>query len=234
MRAKIFATCIAGLGVGGILHAQDGSSVAIDGLSVGSPKVYDTFYLTKQLQSLKAQLESLQVVSSSTLTSHIGNTQGADLHQVGGSVSAGPAAGASNPAVSPSSMSLPTPAQSSLDTLNESMQLAAEITNLELLLDGDLNDKWDPKSGNARRAYTIGFPITFSSPDPAAAKQRANSVAEIHVSLCRNNDDASIMTLLPKERTYNVAGLVDHSFAGSASGVVGGVMSVGGRFSLEP
>ena len=110
------------------------------------------------------------------------------------------------------------------------MQLAAEITNLELLLDGALNDKLDPITGKARRVYTIGFPITFSLPDPATAKQRENSAAEIHVALCPVSGYASVMTLLPQERTYNVAGLVDHSFSGSATGVLAGVMSVGGGF----
>jgi hypothetical protein len=56
-----------------------------------------------------------------------------------------------------------------------------------------------------------------------------NSIAEIQVTVCTVLD-ASIVTLLPKERTYNVASLVDHPLAASVGAVLGGVFSLSGGF----
>jgi hypothetical protein len=207
--------------------AQNEVPLSKDGLTVGPPKVYDAYYLQMQLQSLKQHLQGLQVTNSTTLIGHIGNIQSAESKQTAISVQAGSTAAPSSTA---SALNMPGTGQSSLDTLNESMQLSYEITNLELVLDGALNDKIDAKTNKPRRVITIGFPITFSPPDPNNAKSRANSVAEIHVTLCRAGNDVSIMTVLPQERTYNVAGIVDHSVAVSLGGVIGGVFNVGGGF----
>jgi hypothetical protein len=248
---KIPAICALLLLSGTFALAQNEIPISEQGITVAPPKVYDTYYLQQQLQALKAQLQQLQVLSSSTLTGHIGNVQGADLQQLGFSLQGGgsstPAVttttgtspsvqsvvsslAPSNPSVASSSLTLPTPGQSSLDTLNESMQLAYEITNLELVLDGALNDKLDLMTGKPRRVVTIGFPIAFAPPSHSDAMGRANSVAEVHVTLCRQASDVSIMTVLPQERTYNVAGLVDHSAAASLGAILGGVFSVGGGF----
>lgn len=120
--------------------------------------------------------------------------------------------------------------QSSLDTYNESLQLSAEITNTALLLQGALSDTLDT-SGKPKTTVTIGFPITVEAPS-LADKELAGAVAEVHVSVCSNSaDDApSIVTLLPRERTYNVASLVDRNFLGSASAVLGGIVNIGGGF----
>jgi hypothetical protein len=120
--------------------------------------------------------------------------------------------------------------QSSLDTYNESLQLSAEITNTELLLQGALSDTLD-SGGRPKTTVTIGFPITVEAPS-LTDKELAGAVAEVHVSVCSNStDDApSIVTLLPRERTYNVASLVDRNFMGSASAILGGMVNVGGGF----
>ena len=51
--------------------------------------------------------------------------------------------------------------------------------------------------------------------------------------VCDSDDShaaPSIITLLPKERTYNIASLVDKSWLVGAGGLIGGVLSVGGSF----
>ena len=134
------------------------------------------------------------------------------------------------PAPSLTSPALSSLGQSSLDTYNESLQLSAEITNTALLLNGALSDALQ-RDGKPKTTVTIGFPVTVQAPADTD-KGLAGAVAEVHVSVCSNSvgEAPSIVTLLPQERTYNVASLVDKSFLGSASAVLGGVFNVGGGF----
>lgn len=130
-------------------------------------------------------------------------------------------------------LALPSFGQSSLDTLNESLQLSSEIMNVELMLDGAFTDRLQRTNGRSRATYTIGFPVTIESPRNID-KQHENEVAEIQVKVCLDaalpEDPPSIVNLVPKEKTYNVASLVDRSFLGSLSAVLGGVFNVGGAF----
>jgi hypothetical protein len=130
-------------------------------------------------------------------------------------------------------LALPSPSQSSLDTLNESMQLAYEIANLRLLLDGALSDRLQTGNRGLKTTYTLGFPITIEAPENSDNKILKDSIAEISVSIyapkaAEASEAPSIVTLLPRERTYNVASLVDHSFMASVGAVIGGVFNVGG------
>jgi hypothetical protein len=234
------------------------------GITVGQPKVYDNYYLQLTLNNLRDQLSGLKVVDQATLLSHVGQTQGANLSQVGVSVQGGgnstpststfalapgdtsySSAGSpasttpgttttttslapSNPTPAATTQTIPTIGQSSLDTLNESMQLSSEITGYQLLLNGAISDQIQAASGLPKTTFTIGFPITIAPPNSSDRKLE-NSIAEIQVTVC-TVQDASIVTLLPKERTYNVASLVDHSLAASVGAVLGGVFSLGGGF----
>jgi hypothetical protein len=138
------------------------------------------------------------------------------------------------PTPSPSSLTVPTiPSlgQSSLDTYNESLQLSSAIAGTALLLNGAPSDSVDRTSGQPKTTVTIGFPITVEPP-ALSDKDLASAVAEVHVTICSNSSEEppSIVTLLPQERSYNVASMVDKSFLGSASAVLGGVVNVGGGF----
>jgi hypothetical protein len=140
-----------------------------------------------------------------------------------------------NSSVTPTPPTPPTPTlapptisslgQSSLDTYNESLQLSSEIPNTVLLLQGALSDEIDHTKA------TIGFPITVEAPS-ISDKDLAGAVAEVRVSLCSIpvDEPPSIVTLLPQERTYNVASLVEKNLLGSAGAVLGGVINVGGGF----
>jgi hypothetical protein len=59
-----------------------------------------------------------------------------------------------------------------------------------------------------------------------------NQVAEVEMLVCDDSpaEAPSIVTLLPKERTYNVASIVDKSALIGGGGIVGGLMSVGVSF----
>ncbi len=245
--------------------------VSQDGLTVSPPDVFDNYYLQQQLNSLRGQLEALQVLNSATITGHIGNAQGADARQFGVSFQGGGAAtpalttvsgaipstttvtgtnpsvttvsgtaptvtsnGVSlappTPSVAPATTTSPTPVLGSQDTLAESIELAQRINALELMLDGSLNNKIDPRTGKARKVLTIGFPITFERPDASDYARRVKSVADVSVTLCSSSNGLSIMQVLPQERTYDVAGLVNHSASGTVGGIIGGVFSLGGGF----
>ena len=56
------------LSIGSLGLAQ--APVSQDGLTVSAPEVFDTYYLQQQLNSLRTQLEALQVVNSATITGH--------------------------------------------------------------------------------------------------------------------------------------------------------------------
>lgn len=126
----------------------------------------------------------------------------------------------------------PSVGQSSLGAYNESLQLSYEIENTQLLLDGAISDRLQT-DGTPKTTFTLGFPITITAPrDKQSTKDLENAVAEIEVAICPASEKElpSLVTLLPRERSYNVASLVDQSFLGSISAVLGGVANVGGSF----
>ena len=102
--------------------------------------------------------------------------------------------------------------------------------NTQLLLGGAVSDHLQT-NGKPKTTFTLGFPITITPPSPDD-KKLENAVAEIEISVCAEStlESPSVVTLLPQERTYNVASLVDKSFLGSISAVLGGVVNVGGSF----
>ena len=142
------------------------------------------------------------------------------------------------PSVTPTAPAPPAPTLvgpavngSSLATYNESLQLSYEILNTQLLLGGAISDRLQT-NGKPKTTVTLGFPITITPPSRETDSDLAYAVAEVEISVCPDStsDAPSIVTLLPQERTYNVASLVDKSFLGSTSAVLGGLVNVGGSF----
>jgi hypothetical protein len=136
-----------------------------------------------------------------------------------------PALPATTPIASPSSFSA-----SALDTLNEQMQLSYQIINLQLLLQGALSDDYTPK-GLGRRHVTFGFPIYVSTP-----YAYRGAAAEVEVSVCNPGqvlDDVppTVQTIIPQEKTYNVASIVGKSVGLGAGAVVAHVVNIGANFA---
>jgi hypothetical protein len=140
------------------------------------------------------------------------------------------------PAATPPAPSTSLPSSFSVsasDILNEQMQLTYEIANLRLLLEGPLNDRIartkDGKNLIKPRA-TLGFPITLN---PDKRFKGAVAVVEVEVETIPgktfNDDPPAIMALLPREKTYNVAAIKDHS-GSIGAGVVTQVAGVSGSF----
>ena len=113
------------------------------------------------------------------------------------------------------------------------MQLTYEIANLRLLLEGSLNDRIaKTKDGKnlIKPRTTLGFPITLN---PDKRFKDAVAVVEVEVETIQgqtfNDDPPAITALLPREKTYNVAAIKDHS-GSIGAGIVTQVAGVSGSF----
>ncbi|MCA1627966.1 MAG: hypothetical protein LC742_08370 [Acidobacteria bacterium] len=124
---------------------------------------------------------------------------------------------ASAPALPAGSTALPSTGFniSSLDALNEMMQLTAEVTNLQLLLEGSLSDRYVRGNRLVKPRTTVGFPITVTP-----QKDYKDAVAVVEVEAVNpppptNNtidraDRPAVTAILPREKTYNVAAITDN------------------------
>ena len=143
------------------------------------------------------------------------------------------------PQVSPPTASLPAPSTSlpstfgvsASDLLGEQMQLTYEIANLQLLLAGSLSDWTIGTSKVVKPRVTLGFPITI---DPDKRAKDATAVVEIEIvkdptNAVQSPEPPAVLTLLPREKTYNVAKITDKSLAISA-GVATQAFSVAGAY----
>jgi hypothetical protein len=143
---------------------------------------------------------------------------------------------ATQPSVTPTIPTLPAPTTSlpstfglsPLDTLNEQMQLTYEIANIQLLLEGALSDRFVRGTHLLKRHTTVGFPISIATP---ADKLFQNAVAEVEVTVSNGpvadpNAGPALLTILPREKTYNIANITDRSVS-IGGGIVASVASVG-------
>lgn len=122
-----------------------------------------------------------------------------------------------------------TVAPSSLDLLNEQMQLNYEMAGLQLLLEGALSDRFVASQRFVKPKVTLGFPITLR---PPSAARDAVAVVEVTVQTVDNvlsNEAPAVTALLPREKTYNVAAMTDNTSSIGAGAVIGAV-SAGGTF----
>lgn len=149
-----------------------------------------------------------------------------------GTTTTGPTNTPSIPTAPAPTLTLPsTPSPSAVDTLNQEMQLSYQIINYQLLLDGALNDRMTPGSQNPKQRVTVGFSINIDPPE-ALKKDLKNALAEVEVTVDNSAEAGavaapSIVTLLPREKTYNVVGMVQHSLSIGAGAILAGVVSLG-------
>jgi hypothetical protein len=149
---------------------------------------------------------------TTTNTAGGGSTQTVTNLPVQGTVTTNPQQNVSIPsAPATGGVTLPTSySVSASDALNEQMQLTYEIANLQLLLEGSLNDRYVKGTRFIKPRTTLGFPITISS---LADYKNAVAVVEVEVASAELNldpkDRPAVTALLPREKTYNVAALTD-------------------------
>jgi hypothetical protein len=120
-------------------------------------------------------------------------------------------------------------AGSALDVLNEEMQLNNDIAGYQLLLEGAISDRFVQNQNLIKPRTTIGFPISIS---PQSRYENAVAVIEVEVQnadKALSNEPPTITTILPTEKTYNVAALTD-STKSIGAGVVVHAISIGGSW----
>ncbi|MGA3241793.1 MAG: hypothetical protein ABSG03_36490 [Bryobacteraceae bacterium] len=121
-------------------------------------------------------------------------------------------------------------APSSLDLLNQQMQLSYEMASLELLLEGALSDRYIAGQRFVKPRVTLGFPISLRAPAPA---RDAVAVVEVEIESMPQtlSDEAPTLTaLLPREKTYNVAAMTDRTTSIGAGAVIG-MIGLSGSFT---
>lgn len=224
-----------------------------NGIEVGSPKVYDDASLRMMLDATRARLAAMSGLNQDALISRLGSISGATISQTQfGLQVTGPSAPGVTPAntestqtgvtTSPEAAPPATPSvagglaftpptsvsASALDVLNEQMQLSYEMTNLQLLLEGALSDRFVASQRFVKPRVTLGFPISLRAPP---AFRDAAAVVEVEVEAIRplSSEAPAITALLPRERTYNVAAMTDRTTSIGA-GVVLGMVGLSGTF----
>ena len=203
-----------------------------NGIYLNTVKVYDEGSLESLLKAASANLAQLNGFDQASLISHLGAIQGSTANQSQNSLQVtGPASAAapnnSAAPAAPATYTLPSTFQTSAgDFLNEQMQLSLQMVNMQLLLQGSLNDQMD-QGGTRKTRTTLGFPINIRVP---LGFRYQGAVAEVEVSVCAPTglDEPSLVTLLPQEKTYNVASLVSKS-SSIGGGAIAGIVSVGGN-----
>jgi hypothetical protein len=176
--------------------------------------------------------------NSSTTTTTVSNTSGASTQTVTTTPSNTTQTTSTQPTVSPTPAPLPSsPAValptsysvSSGDLLNQQMQLSYQIINLQLLLQGPVDEDYT-KSGLGKRHVTLGFPISIATPEG-----HEGEVAEVDVAVCNVRDSVdqsspSLRTIIPREKTYNVASIVSNTAQLGVGAVIANVINVGASF----
>jgi hypothetical protein len=191
-----------------------------NGIVANTPKIYDVFTLRQMLAQTASQLAALTGFSGTNVTSAFGNLQGtvASSSNFGVQATITPSTPAtvstgSTGGGTPATASLPAPTLpnnigvSASDILTEQVQLNSQITSLQLALQGALSDQFVVNAGratNSRQQTTLGFNISVDPP-----RRYRHAVAEIKVWVFpqRQEDEVSIVNLLPAAKTYNVAKL---------------------------
>jgi hypothetical protein len=118
---------------------------------------------------------------------------------------------------------------SSLDILNEQMQLSYEMASLQLLLEGALSDRFVASQRFVKPRVTLGFPISLRAPTAFRDDVAVVEVEVESVSQTLSNEPPAITALLPREKTYNVAAMTDRTTS-IGGGAVIGMVGAGGSF----
>jgi len=201
-----------------------------NGLVVGQTKLFDERSLRSMLETAEESLRRVSAVDPAKLAQATGALQGERVRETALGVSAktlpGVILGSDNdpppsPTVAPSGTTAPgltsaIPFQptfgiSSQDLLAEQMSLNYQIINLRMLLERSISDRlYIEKEADGstffpdtRAQAIVGFQISI---DPRP--EYRNAVAEVDISLtsdCHRAQSASLVSLLPRDKTYNVA-----------------------------
>lgn len=146
-----------------------------------------------------------------------------------------------SPAMNPTAATLPAvtaPAMSTAfglsaeDVLTQAMDLGNQIANLQLLLQGAVSDEYT-SDGFGKRHLTLGFPVTITTPPDRRYK---GLLAEVEVRICGfamtkgTPESPALLTILPREKTYNVNSVTSDTKSLGAGAVISGIVNLGVGF----
>jgi hypothetical protein len=128
------------------------------------------------------------------------------------------------PSSSPAATGLQTISPSAVSLLADEISLRSQVSNLQMLLRGSLNDTLysDHSFGEARRLNgVLGFDISIMP-----TKEQIYAVAVVEVTLVNNSIRPSqppphIVALMPEQNSYNVVGLVNTSSSIGLGAILG-------------
>ncbi|MBB5056420.1 hypothetical protein HDF16_001105 [Granulicella aggregans] len=229
------------------LQILDQSGIASHlGAVTGATQSISSFGLSVQGPTLPQIATTNNGATSSTVTGDTNTTTTGATPGTSSTTSSQTTAGApttnvttTTPQMAPPSVTVPAPSTtlpssfsvSGSDLLGEQMQLTYEIANLRLLLEGSLNDWTVGTTKLVKPRVTLGFPITIN-PD----KHAKDATAVVEIEIDKDTDTKpptdeipALITLLPREKTYNVAKITDNSLAISA-GIATQMVGVSGAY----
>ncbi len=242
------------LSYSGLLFADDRKGKGA--IVVEQPKQYSYRYLQDQLRTLNAQLNTLSTLNAETVKAAQGTFQGSSTRQSSFNLSIAEIGlpkvetvvdkeadsttkeTTTEEAVNPTAPSSPTitaPASpissfglSAQDLLEEQVRLRYQISNLRLLLDQAVSDKFIVQSTGSgdvrgRLQVLLGFRVSIIPTD--VHKDHA-AVVEVTVKAADGKQAPSVMALMPEEKNYNATAMTQKRNAFGAAALAG-VFSVG-------
>lgn len=189
------------------------TDTAGNGITVGQAKAFDNRSLTLRVERLNASLESLRVVDQSfaenvsTVQERTSdeNTRSMVLGVKGistGKSEKGTEEGATKKAASAASESDKLKiGLAASDILNDQLNLASQIFNLQLLYERSLTDRMIGK--DSRLQTVLGFPVSIT---PPGGFENCAAVVEITV-MAEGSMTVSLVALMPQQKTYNAESL---------------------------
>lgn len=202
-----------------------------NGIVVGRAKAFDNRALSLRLERLNAALEALKVVNQS-VTDSLSNFQGQTSTESAQAISVaakiatagGDGDGDGKNKKDADNRSAggfdatrpefkPTFGLASGDVLNNQLNLASQIVNLQTLYERSLSDRM---IGNQSKLQTVlGFQISIT---PPAGYEDCVAVTEVAVRMKNKDGPVSLVALMPQEKTYNAETISssERSIEGSA------------------
>ena len=222
-----------------------------NGITVGKAKAFDNRTLDLRIERLSASLANLKVVNQN-VTENLTNIQQQSSSEVSRSLTLDlkevpvkvndkpntPGKTAESEPTTPAKTNQPSAATSEPkpavglaagDMLNDQLNLASQILNLEMLYERSLTDRLI--DGGVRLQTVLGFQVSIT---PPAGCENSVAVVEIGVRVKQDKAAAdvkvpspvSLVALIPQEKTYNAQSYSDsaRSIGGSA---VASVLTLG-------
>jgi hypothetical protein len=218
-------------------HKYGPRDVVGNGITIGKAKAFDNRSLALRIERLSASLEQLKVVNQK-VTENLSTIQKYTATQSERSVTLDIKAGTENEEAAKKSTdketsaglksadvqktdSQPTVALAASDVLNDQLNLASQILNLETLYERSLTDRLI--NGQSRLQTVLGFQVSIT---PPAGCEDCVAVAEVSARMQNNRSPVSLVALIPQEKTYN-SQAISNSATSIGGSAVASVLTLG-------